>query len=151
MKPIPPPRHRGYHPAMSLVDYQIVRIIATGLGVAFAAFCVWLAVRIMNRRERWAKRLAAIVVGAPVLYALSFGPACWLNDWGLMPDRGFGSTYTPLLACAAQSSTACDAAVWYGKLLSPSWKKQGATAGSLAYQAKDDWLPHSRLKKPRRN
>jgi hypothetical protein len=24
-------------------------------GVAFAAFCMWLAVRIVNRRERWAK------------------------------------------------------------------------------------------------
>jgi hypothetical protein len=24
--------------------------------VAFAAFCVWLGVRIVNRRERWAKR-----------------------------------------------------------------------------------------------
>jgi hypothetical protein len=32
-------------------------------GVAFAAFCVWLTVRIVNRRERWAIRLA-IVVGA---------------------------------------------------------------------------------------
>jgi len=28
------------------------------IGIAFAAFCVWLAVRIVNRRERWAKRIA---------------------------------------------------------------------------------------------
>jgi hypothetical protein len=41
--------------------------------------------------------------------------------------------------------------VWYGKLLSPSWKMQGTTASSLMYQAKDDWLPHRRRKKPRRN
>ncbi len=46
--------------------------------VAFAAFCVWLTVRIINRRERWAKRLAiALVAGIPLIYVLSFGPACW--------------------------------------------------------------------------
>jgi hypothetical protein len=31
--------------------------------------------------ERWAKwTLAATIVGPPVLYVLSFGPACWLNE-----------------------------------------------------------------------
>ena len=33
------------------------------LAVAFAAFCVWLVVRIVNRRERWAKWTLAVVVG----------------------------------------------------------------------------------------
>src|SRR5438552_2452518 len=47
------------------------------LGVACAAFAVWLTVRIVNRRERWAKWTAATVVGLPLLYVLSFGPACW--------------------------------------------------------------------------
>lgn len=46
-------------------------------GLIFAAFCVWLAVRIVNRRERWAKWTLATIVGLPVLYAASFGPA-----WG---------------------------------------------------------------------
>ena len=46
-------------------------------GVAFAAVCVWLTVRIVNRRERWAKWMLAVVVGLPVLYVASFGPACW--------------------------------------------------------------------------
>jgi hypothetical protein len=45
--------------------------------VAFAAFCVWLTVRIINRRERWAKWTLAAVVGVPVLYVVSFGPVCW--------------------------------------------------------------------------
>lgn len=48
-------------------------------GIAFAAFCVWLGVRIYNRREQWAKWTAAgmavmIVVG----YPLSIGLANWL-------------------------------------------------------------------------
>jgi multisubunit Na+/H+ antiporter MnhE subunit len=37
-------------------------------GVAFAALCVWLTVRIINRRERWAKwtLAAALVMGCPL-------------------------------------------------------------------------------------
>ena len=46
-------------------------------GIAFVVFCVWLTVRIVNRRERWAKRTLAAVVGLPVLYVASFGPVCW--------------------------------------------------------------------------
>jgi hypothetical protein len=53
-------------------------------GVAFAAFCVWLTVRIVNRREKWAKWTLAAAVGLPVLYVASFGPACW---WLLKEDE----------------------------------------------------------------
>lgn len=52
-------------------------ILLSTLAVAFAALCVWLSVRIVNRRERWAKWTLAAAVGLPVLYVLSFGPACW--------------------------------------------------------------------------
>jgi hypothetical protein len=51
-------------------------ILLPALAVAFAAFCVWLAVRIVNRRERWAKRIAWGVAGLLLLYPLSLGPAC---------------------------------------------------------------------------
>jgi hypothetical protein len=34
-------------------------ILIAVLAFAFAAFCVWLTVRIVNRRERWAKWTAA--------------------------------------------------------------------------------------------
>jgi len=57
-----------------------MEMILTVLSVAFAALCVWLTVRTVNRRERWAKRmLAALLVGTPVLYVASFGPAIWLT------------------------------------------------------------------------
>ena len=46
-------------------------------GIAYAAFFVWLVVRIVSRRERWAIWTLAMVLGQPVLYLLSFGPACW--------------------------------------------------------------------------
>src|SRR5579871_3835383 len=56
----------------------MIEVVLAALGVAFAAFAVWLAVRIINRRERWAKRLAiGSTACLPLLYVLSFGPACW--------------------------------------------------------------------------
>jgi hypothetical protein len=48
-------------------------ILLPALALAFGAFCVWLVVRIVNRRERWAKWTLGAVVGVPVLYVLSFG------------------------------------------------------------------------------
>ena len=53
-------------------------ILRPSPAVAFVAFCVWLTVRIVNRRELWAKWTAAIVLGLPVLYIVSLGPANWL-------------------------------------------------------------------------
>ncbi len=35
--------------------------------------------RIFNRRERWAKRTAVALLCLPLLYVLSFGPACWMT------------------------------------------------------------------------
>lgn len=46
-----------------------ISIILPALAIAFAAFCVWLGVRIFNRRERWAKRTLAALVGLPVPWA----------------------------------------------------------------------------------
>jgi hypothetical protein len=70
-------------------------ILLPTLAVALAAFCIWVAVRIVNRRERWAKRTLALVLGLPMLYALSFGPACWIaTRYGSL--RGFvNSIYCP--------------------------------------------------------
>jgi hypothetical protein len=48
-------------------------------GIAFAALCVLLTVRIVNRGERWAKwALAVTIVGVPLLYVASLLPACWI-------------------------------------------------------------------------
>ncbi len=60
--------------------------------VAFAAFCVWLIVRVVNRRERWAKwTLAAALLGVPMLYLASFGPVCWISA-APPGGRALGST-----------------------------------------------------------
>jgi hypothetical protein len=54
------------------------KAIVAGLGVAVAAFAVWLTVRIVNRRQRWAKWAAGVLFGVVVLYPLSAGPFCWI-------------------------------------------------------------------------
>jgi hypothetical protein len=52
-----------------------IAAIWTALCVAYVGFCVWLAIRIVNRRERWAKRTAIAMAIVPLLYVLSSGPA----------------------------------------------------------------------------
>lgn len=67
------------------------------LAIAFAAFVVWLTVRIINRRERWAKWMFVTTVGLPVLYVVSFGPACWIVsrvNWG---DSVIPVVYRPII------------------------------------------------------
>lgn len=48
-------------------------------GASFATFCIWLTVRLINRRERWAKRTAiALLVGILFGYPLSWRPAIYV-------------------------------------------------------------------------
>jgi hypothetical protein len=54
-------------------------ILVPALAVAFVAVCVWLTVRVVNRRERRAKWTLAVLIGLPVVYVLSFGPVCWIT------------------------------------------------------------------------
>jgi hypothetical protein len=46
--------------------------------VAFGAFSIWITVRIINRRGRWAKWVLGVMLALPLLYVAGFGPACWL-------------------------------------------------------------------------
>jgi hypothetical protein len=48
------------------------------IGAGFTAISVWLTVRTINRRERWATQALAVTLILPVLYVVGFGPACWL-------------------------------------------------------------------------
>jgi len=76
---------------------------------AYAAFLVWLAVRIINRKERWAKRTLAATLLLPVLYVASFGPACWLASQKIDPrDQSIKASpalavYSPLARLVADA------------------------------------------------
>jgi hypothetical protein len=79
-------------------------IVLPAIAVAFAAFCVWLAVRIVNRREKWARWTLVAVVGLPVLYVASFGPACGLIAEGYMPiNSPWWRIYCPLAEFASST------------------------------------------------
>ena len=80
-------------------------ILLPALPIAFGAFCVWLIVRIVNRRERWAKWTLAGVVGVPVLYVASFGPACWFASRDQIEMRFVAGAYRPLIYAATLDPT----------------------------------------------
>ncbi len=85
-------------------------------GLAFTAFCIWLAVRIVNRREQWTKRAAVVVLAIMlVAYPLSFGPVCW----GYTLDFAFplDEVYQPILWCWKLGPIpVSDAIEWYANL-----------------------------------
>jgi hypothetical protein len=107
--PFPPPRHREYHPGM---------LIAVAIfGVVLAAFCVWLGVRIVNRRERWAKWTLTALISVPVLYVASIGPACWISSRADCGARVMTIVYQPLLKMAADVSGDDGHITWIGEFL----------------------------------
>ena len=97
-----------------------MEILLPALGVAFVAFCVWLTVRIVNRRERWAKWTLAGVVGVLVLYVLSVGPAQWVTFQEWSPDwcaAAFVRIYAPVIWLRDVSPEAIRTALdWYGSM-----------------------------------
>jgi hypothetical protein len=72
--------------------------------MAFCAICLWLTVRIVNRRERWAKWALAGMISLPVLYVASFGLGCRLiarEDPDAMNEHPwFDVMYWPIVRCA---------------------------------------------------
>ena len=99
-------------------------ILLPTLAIAFAAFCVWLTVRIVNRRERWAKRTLAAVFAVPILYLTSFGLWCWIVSHGTKESRlvGVPAVFEPL-TWSFRAGPLGDALEWYTKL--------GAAGGSF--------------------
>jgi hypothetical protein len=110
-------------------------ILLPALATAFPAFCVWLTVRIVNRHERWAKCMLAAVIGVPVLYVASFGPACWLTSG---PAREVPVIYRPITLVADSSKAIRSAVFWYATLQSRPgcamiWTQAGDDPGRWAW------------------
>jgi hypothetical protein len=86
-----------------------------------SVFCIWLTVRIVKRRERWAKRTAVVLLASsPVLYVLGIGPAAWLNTRHLMPQSlgsASGHFYYPINWIMGHGPEAVGQAItWYARL-----------------------------------
>jgi hypothetical protein len=61
-------------------------IVLPALAAAFATFCVWLTVRIINRREQWAKRTAwGLLIATVPSYLFLLGPLLWLHRHDFLP------------------------------------------------------------------
>jgi hypothetical protein len=91
------------------------------IGIAFAAFCVWLTVRIVNRRERWAKWMAVGVFVVVLAYFASFGPFVWLGQRNHLPHRavtaGIYFYWPQVYAGTSGAPTLLKAALnWYTEL-----------------------------------
>ena len=68
------------------------------LAASFTAFCVWLTVRTVNRRERWARWTLVALIGPPVLFVVSLGPTCWMIGRGIISSRFASTLYYPFLS-----------------------------------------------------
>ena len=90
-------------------------------GVAFVATCIWLMVRIINRRERWSKWTLAIVVGVPVLYSAAFGPACWITSRTDCGAAELAIAYKPITWAMSpdNDSTVSHLMNWYAEVGAP--------------------------------
>lgn len=121
---------------------MILEAIWPALCVVYAALCVWLTVRIANRRERWAKRTAAVMAIVPALYVASFGPACWISSRTNFGEATISAVYQPLTWASSNSTRTSSVLCWYAEIgaaagfhwgLLPFVKPQGHGTVSIGY------------------
>jgi hypothetical protein len=71
--------------------------------------------------------IVALLIGLPVLYVASFGPACWLYGNGIIPARTGGwayRAYEPLVDWTLQSKHPVARALW-------AWSALGCRQGAM--------------------
>jgi hypothetical protein len=92
-----------------------VLLIFAVAGITYAALAIWVTVRLVNRKERWAKRTMVWLTVAPVLYFLSTGPAIWIYFHYLPRSFGpvIGGVYFPINLLAQSSPTVASITVGY--------------------------------------
>ena len=98
-------------------------VVVAALSVGFPAFCVWLGVRIFNRRERWAKWTLVVTLSLPVLYAASLGPACWITSRVNVGAPIVNVVYLPMMWIRDVGPEFIgDGILWYSRIGSaPGW------------------------------
>ena len=100
----------------------MVEAIVVTLAVAVAAVAIWLAVRVINRRERWAKLTLVAFSVLPVLYCLSLEPARELvfrfgePEWMTSAAAYFYAPLFSAIRCGPDWLRACNAdyCLWWG-------------------------------------
>jgi CHAT domain-containing protein len=90
------------------------------LGVSCATFAVWLIVRIIKKREKWAMRTAAVLVLVAVLYPLTAGPASRL--FGRIMQSTPPATIGKSPSAAAEQGPRSSPYYWAAFVLSGDWR-----------------------------
>jgi len=101
------------------------------VGVVYAAFWIWLTVRIVNGRKRWVKRMALAAVVVPVIYLLSSGPMKTIAWRGHVTH----SEITP--GGPIISEMIADPGVWWLRAYAPLW-----WISEQSWGAPVDWYWH---------
>ena len=122
--------------------------VVSALLAAYAALAVWLAVRIINRRERWAKWALAAAGSLPMLYVVSFGPACWLDSRrkpeakAVTVSKSLNTFYYPIINMVQRlDNDVSDKILFYAELFAADERQaQIAVLGSPGERTGVTWL-----------
>lgn len=92
--------------------------------LVLAILCTWLAVPLLRKRKREVKLTA---VALPMLYVLSFGPACWISSRTGRGANTVTAVYQPVFNIWWNGPRGIGRAVeWYARILSEDdWKLGG--------------------------
>ncbi|MGE5191994.1 MAG: hypothetical protein ACM3U2_05785 [Deltaproteobacteria bacterium] len=83
-----------------------------------------------------------VVVCLPLLYVLSFGPACWITSWTNIGARIIPIVYRPITRCLSSSAPVDGAIRWFSNLGAArgwGWSVNGGGSDLLAPDGPGDW------------
>jgi hypothetical protein len=117
-------------------------ILLPALATALAVFCVWLVVRVVNRRERWAMMIAAlgiwnvVCLGAMRFYQPTIGRAVlavYTSHFGDI-EESFGTFFriNECIAVPVVTAMATAVTLWFLESLTRSrttWRRRGVREG----------------------
>jgi hypothetical protein len=116
-----PPVDLKFQPSIPVENTPGGDVALACAGIAFAGFGIWLAVRVINRKEKWAIRVSKALL-LLVVYLASFGPACWLTSRLNLGASAIPVVYRPIWWAMRLSPRLGDAFTTYAKFAAPeSW------------------------------
>jgi hypothetical protein len=69
-----------------------------------------------NRKRCHWSWIVATVIAAPVIYAASFGPSCWISNRSGMGERALSVAYQPMLWLWMRTDQPAKVVQWYALL-----------------------------------
>jgi len=110
------------------------------VGALYAAACIWICVRLFNRRERWSKWTALALAIVPLLYVLSSGPLS-------MVAFHFRVVHSPTVlpdgSSVVTATSEMDVSRWFPIAYAPMFWASEQVAGDVVFSY---WMlfPHQR-------